>query len=114
MAKKTSSKRLYSVRLPGGRSSKQWSEFYSGVENMGGKSPDFAGITSVAVIATHQSAAMVEAIVGSDMDDPSELEIEEITSGTLEDGSHINFADLIRNYYLPYGEYPAVEDWFED
>ncbi|MCK0127347.1 hypothetical protein [Erythrobacter sp. F6033] len=114
MAKKMSAKKLYSVRLPGGRSSEQWSEFYSGVENMGGKSPDFAGITSVAVIATHQSASMVETIVGSDMHDPSELEIEEITSDTLEDGSHTIFASLIRNYYLPYGDYPSVKEWFED
>ena len=107
-------KRLYVVRLSGGRSNDDWKAFYLAVDSLNGKSPDYGGITSVAVVATHHTPGMLQSIVSSDMRDESALTIEEITSESLEDYEHAIFADLIRRYFLPYGDYPSVDDWFDD
>lgn len=107
--KGSSIKRLYEVRLDGGRSNPEWKNFYEGVTKLNGQSPDFEGISCVAVIGTHHQEATVEAIVSETMDDTSDLSISEITKESLQ-GNHKVFHDLIDSYFLPYGSYPAVED----
>ncbi|HEY6815744.1 MAG TPA: hypothetical protein VI168_09415 [Croceibacterium sp.] len=109
MAKQKSTKYLYEVSLDGGRSNPQWQGFYDGVTSLNGKSPDFVGITRVAVVGTHHSAHSVKRLIAGHMDDDSDLEIEEITNSSLQDFPHSVYGQLIRDYFLPYGDYPNVE-----
>jgi hypothetical protein len=108
--KKPSNRRLYEVRLERGRNHPEWKGFYEGVERLNGKSPDFGGINNVAIVGTHHDQMIVKSIISGEMGDNTDLSVVEITKKTLESPGHRVYSQLINDYFLPYNNYPAVED----
>ncbi|MFH7812856.1 MULTISPECIES: hypothetical protein [Acetobacter] len=108
--KNYSGKHLYEVQLKNGRSNPDWFAFHEGVEELGGKAPDFGGINNIALIGTHHDLTTVEVIVARNMKDDSDLTVTEITKESMEQTHHSIYTETIDNYFLPYESYPAIED----
>lgn len=99
--------RLYVARVERGKNSPNWQAFYLAVSDLNGKSPDFGGITSAAVVSSHHDKLTLRAIVTSDMDDGSDVSVEEITALTL-NGDHRPYTSLVETYFLPFKSYPNI------
>lgn len=108
MAKpKQTGKRLYVARLQGGNTHAEWPQFYNNLAHQNGKSPDYGGINNVAVFATHHDLVTARMLCAEDISDETSLEVSEITANTLA-AEHYLYRQLVRDYFLPYGTYPAI------
>jgi hypothetical protein len=102
-------KYLYEVSLDGGRSNRHFQKFQESVMNLNGQSPDFGGINNLCVISHHVDAKTLKSLI-TNFENWDDIEIAEITKTTLLDSqcTHRMYSDLIRQYFLPYNEYPNI------
>ena len=105
------SKYIYEVRLDGGRNHPECQKFYSNIDDLNAKSPDFGGISSMCIISHHVDSKTMHVLCSSGIKDKSAIEVEEITKETLdlETGIHKMHTDLVVNYFLPHGKYPNIK-----
>lgn len=104
-------KKIYEVRIERGRSNPEHHIFHSNASNLNAKAPDFGGINNTCIISHHMDEKTVHMLCSSGMKDRNSVTIEEITKKTLDEknGVHKIHIDLIRNYFLPHGNYPNIE-----
>jgi hypothetical protein len=101
------SKYIYVVSLSKGRSHKEYEVFYKNVSLLNAKTPDFAGINNICVIAHHMKEDVVKMLCCDGMKNTDDVTIEEVTTETLNE-DHMMYSRLIENYYLPHDNYPNI------
>lgn len=100
---------IYHVYLNRGKSNPNFSQFRENVDNLNGKTPDYAGINNSCIIAHH---ADIDTVLGMCTEGfrggRKDVVVTEITRESMEDiyGSHRAYTNLIEDYFLPNGSYP--------
>ncbi|WP_449122960.1 hypothetical protein [Pseudomonas sp. MPG01] len=104
-------RKIYEVRLELGRSNPEHHIFHGNVSNLNAKAPDFGGINNACIISHHMDKKTVHMLCSSGMKHRESVTVEEITKKTLnpKNGEHKIHTDLIRNYFLPHGNYPNIK-----
>lgn len=63
-----------------------------------------------ALINHSQDPVTVWTIVTSSLNNKNDVNVAEVTDGTLK-SVHYSYASLIKSYFLPYNDYPAIQQF---
>ena len=100
---------IYHVYLDRGKSNKNFTKFHENVDNLNGKTPDYAGINNSCIIAHHADIDTIfDKCTEGFPDDRDDVVVTEVTRKSMEDiyGSHRAYTTLIEKYFLPHGTFP--------
>ena len=86
---------LFVVIIQGGNSHPDYYKWKKNVQDLNGKSPDYAGINNLAIISTHHDLVTLKSLVTDGMKNSQKVTITEITDDALA-GEHGIYIDLIK------------------
>lgn len=100
-------KHLYEVSILRGRSHSEHGKFLTNVMDLIAKSPDFAGINNVCLIAHHMDQDTVHLLCTDRMRKKKDVEVVEITKSSLvsSDSHHAIYTQLINDYFIPHNDF---------
>ncbi|TXH75539.1 MAG: hypothetical protein E6Q88_03540 [Lysobacteraceae bacterium] len=101
---------LYEIRLSGGRSNREFAVFLENATNLGAKPPDYAGISSVCLLAHRQDKETVHLLFARGINSESDIVVTEITRKTLASDKygHVVYSDFIDRYFRPYHRFSKL------
>lgn len=102
---------LYEVRLKNGRSHKGFVTFLDNANSLNAKAPDYAGISSVCLVAHSQDAETVHLLLSRGIEKyGADIVVKEITAKTMASNKsdHVIYSDLVNSYFRPYNKYPNL------
>jgi hypothetical protein len=88
-------------------------QFRINLENLRGKEPDYGGSGNLWLLKHHMDSGTVHSLCTEEFSahHSEDVEVEEVTTESLK-GHHSVFADMVRDYWTPYGNFENID--FED
>lgn len=99
--------RLYVVTLDGGSSHPEFSKFLTNVSELGGKSPDYGGITRVAIVSSRNDLENLKKAASRKVRNKRAIDVEEVTTESVAANHRVYIGTF--EYFARFNDYPAID-----